>query len=119
MALRGKKLRGNGIWEASRMMLPEHKSAIRDHRKRLGARVRPELDEQRVEELSLALREALESGAPTSVTTFGAYGDETAVGTVEGIDQISRYVKLRTAGETVWILLADIVHTAPAHPNRA
>ena len=95
------------------MMLPEHKSAIRTHRERLSERQRPELDEQRLEELSAALAEALESRAPAAVTTFGAYGDETKVGVVASIDPIRRYVKLTAEGETVWIPLADIVHVAP------
>jgi hypothetical protein len=118
MTVRGKKLRGNGIWEASRMMLPEHKSAIRTHRTRLNERTKPELDEQRVEELSTALGEALNSGAVTSVTTFGAYGDETAVGVIAKIDSIERYVKLKGAEETLWIPFADIVHVAPAGRGR-
>lgn len=118
MAVRGKKLRGNGMWEASRMMLPEHRTAIRTHRAQLNERTKPELDEQRLEELALALREAFESGEATCVTTFGALGDETSVGTVERIDPIGRYVKLRGAEETVWIPFADIVHVARAGRSR-
>ncbi|WP_309121340.1 YolD-like family protein [Paenibacillus sp.] len=118
MTTRGKKLRGNGIWEASRMMLPEHKSAIRTHRTRLNERTKPELDEQRVEELSASLAEALETGAATAVTTFGAYGDETAVGVVAKIDPIERYVKLTTPEETLWIPFGDIVHVTLRRPDR-
>ncbi|MCI3921546.1 YolD-like family protein [Paenibacillus sp. TRM 82003] len=118
MAVRGKKLRGNGFWEASRMMLPEHKTAIRTHRTRLNERTKPELDEQRIEELSLALGEALESGEATCVTTFGAYGDETSIGTVERIDPLEGYVKLRGEEETSWIPFADIVHVGRAERGR-
>ena len=109
MALRGKKLRGNGIWEASRMMLPEHRTAIRTHRSRLAERARPELDEQRIEELSAALSAALASGEETAVTTFGPFGDETNVGVVTRIDPRARRVRLTSAEETVWIPFADIV----------
>ncbi|WP_199617862.1 YolD-like family protein [Paenibacillus alkalitolerans] len=112
MTQRGKKLRGNGIWEASRMMLPQHKDAIRSHRTGLKARPKPELDEQRMEELSLALAEALECGADTAVTVYGVYEDETSVGVVEKIDPIGRYVKLVGEQETVWIPFGDIVHVA-------
>ena len=119
MTIRGKKLRGNGFWEASRMMLPEHKTAIRSHRTRLNEQTRTELDEQRIEELSAALAEALETGAATAVTTFGAYGDETTVGVVAKIDPIGRYVKLTTAEETAWIPFADIVHVSPRRPDRS
>jgi len=109
MELRGKKLRGNGIWEASRMMLPEHKSAIRTHRSRLKERARPELDEQRIEELSAALAAALASGEKTAVTAFGPLGDETSVGVVAHVDPLARRIKLVSAEETVWIPLEDIV----------
>lgn len=118
MAVRGKKLRGNGLWEASRMMLPEHKSAIRSHRAQLNERQRPELDEQRLEELSAALAEALESGRAAAVTTFGAYGNETTIGVVERIDPLLRLVKLTSAEETVWVPFADIVHVGPWRQER-
>ena len=95
------------------MMLPEHKSAIRKHRIRLGERQRPELDEQRIEELSAALSAALESGTETAVTTFGLYGDETEAGVIERIDPLRRLVKLTNAEGTTWIPFADIVHVAP------
>jgi hypothetical protein len=117
MTQRGKKLRGNGIWEASRMMLPEHKEAIRNHRTGLKARPKPELDEQRIEELSSALAEALESGAETAVTVYGIYEDETSVGVVEKIDPVGRYVKLAAEGETVWIPFGDIIHVAIRKPR--
>jgi hypothetical protein len=110
MVQRGKKLRGNGIWEASRMMLPQHKEAIRSHRVALGARPRPELDEQRLEELALKLAEAEQSKALTAITVFGVYQDETSVGTVEKLDSIGRYVKLVCNEETVWIPFGDIIH---------
>ena len=114
MAVRGKKLRGNGIWEASRMMLPEHRAAIRTHRVKLAERVKPELDEQRVEELARALSEALVTGEEMSVTTFGAYEDETCTGVVEKIDAIGKYVKLRSSDGPTWIPFGDIIHVAPA-----
>ncbi|WP_274361535.1 YolD-like family protein [Paenibacillus thermotolerans] len=115
---RGKKLRGNGIWEATRMMLPQHKEAIRTHRSRLGERAKPELDEQRIEELSLALAEALESGSETAVTVFGPFEDETSVGIVEKVDPLGRYVKLASREETVWIPFGDIVQITVRKPAR-
>lgn len=117
MAARGKKLRGNGLWESSRMMLPQHKEAIRRHRVKLAERSKPELDEQRLEELSLTLGAASESGEAISVTTFGPYEDEVQIGIVEKIDPVQRYIKLRTEEGQVWIPFADIVHAAPAAAN--
>jgi hypothetical protein len=110
MALRGKKLRGNGIWEASRMMLPEHKLAIRTHRTRLLEQVKPELDDQRTEEMSILLNEAHEEHVSASITTYGLYANETHMGQVVKIDPIEGIVKLVCVGETLWIMFENILH---------
>lgn len=101
------------------MMLPQHKEAIRTHRSRLGERAKPELDEQRIEELSLALAEALECGAQTAITVFGPFEDETSVGIVEKVDPFGRYVKLTGKEETVWIPFGDIVQVTVRKQTRA
>jgi len=108
--MRGKKLRGNGLWESSRIILPQFREAQVNHRRSLKAREKPELDEQRVEELSAALADALESGVETAVTVFGEYGDRTTVGVIVAVDSIDRVVKIKTRAETVRIALADIVN---------
>lgn len=109
MTQRGKKLRGNGLWESSRIILPQHKEAIRMHRKQLNQRVKPELDEQRLEELSLALQEAFKSGKETVVTTFNLYEDEKTVGIIEKIDPLQRRIKVRANDEIVWIPFDQIL----------
>lgn len=62
--------RNNMLWESSRMILPEHKERIRSRRdeaRRGGKRGRPELDEQRLEELQAAINEAIATRQPVSV----------------------------------------------------
>jgi len=108
--MRGKKLRDNGFWESSRIIIPQHKEAIRTHRHGLNAREKPELDEQRVEELSAALAEAITSGYLTAVATFGTFGDEVLVGVVTKLDPIDRVIWLQAAEEKMRIRLDDIVN---------
>ena len=110
--MRGKKLRGNGLWESSRIILPQFREAQVNHRRSLRAREKPKLDEQRVEELSTALAAALEIGEPTAVTTFGEYGDKTIVGIVVAVDSIDKVVKIKMRADTVRIALADIVNVS-------
>ena len=81
-----------------------------NRRMRQSAREKPEFDEQRVEELSAALAEAIVSGEETAVTTFGEYGDKTVVGAVIKIDPVDRTIKLQTRAETVRIQLETIVN---------
>jgi hypothetical protein len=108
--MRGKKLRGNGLWESSRIILPEFREAQINHRRSLKVRVKPELDEQRVEELSAAIAEAIMSGEETSVTTFGEYGDKTMVGVFLKIDPVERVIRLRMRADTVQISLEEIIN---------
>jgi hypothetical protein len=108
--MRGKKLRGNGLWESSRIILPEFREAITNQRLSLNGRQKPEYDEQRVEELSAAIAEAIMSGAATAVTTFGDYGDKTMVGVVMKIDPIERVIRLRMRADTVQISLEEIIN---------
>ncbi|MFK4302332.1 hypothetical protein ABH892_002436 [Paenibacillus sp. RC254] len=44
----GKKLEGNGIWESSRIIIPEHKEAYLKLMKDRQRRGKPELDDQEV-----------------------------------------------------------------------
>jgi len=106
--MRGKKLRGNGLWGSSRIILPQFREAQVNHRRGLRAREKSELDEQRIEELSAAFAEALESEAETAVMVFGEYGDKTTVGVVVAVDPIDKVVKNKTRADTVWITLGDI-----------
>lgn len=71
----GRKLEANGLWESSRMMLPEHKESIRQHRRDLCKQQRPLLDEQRIEELVRTISVSLFTEKPVRVKLFGVYGD--------------------------------------------
>jgi len=107
--MRGKKLRGNGMWESSRMMIPQHRDAIREHRRNARKRQRPELDEQRWEELQIAISDAVESKRPVAVRCWGVYEDEIHVGLIERVDVLTRRLKLVGDGEKVWVPLQDII----------
>lgn len=107
--MRGKRLRDNGLWEASRMILPQHKEAIVEHRQILGKRERPELDEQRVEELSTAISDAIMDAEPRAVTVFDELEDEVHIVVIEKVDQFRRLLKMRRGDEVLWVPLQDIV----------
>lgn len=107
--MRGKKLRDNGIWESSRIILPEHRAAIRDHRQSVRKRARPELDEQRWEELQIAISDAVESRQPVTVTTWGVYEDEQHVGVIDHVDVLTRRLRIVGERETVWVPLGDVL----------
>ncbi|MEK3767488.1 YolD-like family protein [Paenibacillus sp. FSL R7-0048] len=47
-----KKLEGNGLWEGSRMLMPEHKNRILDDPLNEEVRSKPDLDPQELAEIS-------------------------------------------------------------------
>lgn len=73
----GKKLQGNGLFESSRMILPEHAARIRQHYVEETRRSKPVLDSQEIEQIEQALvnsynwRVPVKLGVSIHLRTFG------------------------------------------------
>lgn len=105
-----KKLEGNGLWESSRMMLPEHKERIRSRRRGIGKKLRPEIDSLEQERFGAVIATSMAQGLPVRLTTFGEFEDEHFVGVVERIDVFFGRVKLKLGeGDIVWLELRELV----------
>lgn len=105
-----KKLEGNGLWESSRMMLPEHKEAIIQQQHEEGRRVRPILDAQELELIESALVESFQEHRTVNVRLFNEYEDIEITGIVVLIHTFRREIKLSIAvGEWQWIKIDEIV----------
>lgn len=105
----GKKLEGNGLFESSRMMLPEHAIEIRQHQDMLKHRTKPELDEQQVELISRGLMESYMNQSEVALVLFDKIEDRLELGVVTKFDQQLKRVRLQKAEDWDWIYLADIV----------
>ncbi|WP_010630355.1 YolD-like family protein [Sporolactobacillus vineae] len=60
----------NMRWESSRMILPEHVQALRQHLHTLQKTDRPQLDEQEMAEINRMLRIAAEEGRAVTVRYY-------------------------------------------------
>lgn len=109
----GRKLEGNGLWESSRMMLPEHKSRIIRDERETARRVKPVLDPQRLEEMECLLAQSLREHVKITVVLFDPFDDECLSGFVTSIHAHSREIKLQWAEEWRWIGLSEIVDVYP------
>ncbi|WNQ09618.1 YolD-like family protein [Paenibacillus aurantius] len=105
----GKKLVGNGIWEASRMMLPEHRDRIITYRRDLNIKEKPILDEQRIMELVRVISEAIFTDNEVKVSVFDDYEDHIHIGCIDKIDTLNKQIKLIHNSDFVWIKLQDIL----------
>jgi hypothetical protein len=102
-----KKLEDNGLWESSRMMLPEHKlRIITDNYETQHKRSpKPTLDEQEWEQIMRVLMESLGLRISAQFRFYEEYEDCVAVGVVERVDPYLR--KFSVDGE--WFNMTDII----------
>lgn len=99
-----KKLEGIGMWESSRMMLPEHRGRINEHNSTLSLRERPNLDDQELEQIGRRLQESYNTRSLITVRMFHPTEQLQVVGMVDRIDQ--RGGRFMVNGD--WFLLDDI-----------
>lgn len=99
-----KKLEGNGIWESSRMMLPEHKVALNNWSRDQHKRPRIYLDEQEWEDVSRFVAESLQLRVPIKLKMYHELEDLEINGIVDRVDQ--HQSRFMVDGE--WFLIRDI-----------
>lgn len=90
-----KKLERDGLFESSRMMLPEHREAYVTHQQRLAPKARPQLDPQAAEEMSRLLAESLMLYTEITLVLFDEWEDILMSGIVVKFDQASRSIRLQ------------------------
>lgn len=99
-----KILEGNGLWESSRMMLPEHKERINLHNANKDNRQRISLDDQELEQIGRKLTESLER---RTIVTVRLYDENEQLQVVGMVDRISHQRgQFMVNGD--WYPLADI-----------
>ncbi|WP_340398040.1 YolD-like family protein [Paenibacillus sp. FSL E2-0202] len=104
-----KKLEGNGLWEGSRMKMPEHKNRILDDSLKEEVRLKPDLDPQALVEISQVLAQSLEDCSPITLTVFKEYEDMQIHGIVTRVDQQLKQIKFRQDDDWEWIKLDNVV----------
>lgn len=90
----GKKLIDNGLFESSRMILPEHREAYLKEKREQERRGKPVLDEQEVQLIEEVIMESYCERRFITLTVFNPFDDEILRGVVTSIDKPSRRIKL-------------------------
>lgn len=99
-----KKLEGNGMWESSRMMLPEHIVQINELAKEQKKRSRIDLDEQEWESISQAMAASLQHRKEVTLRMYHPIEELNVVGIVDRVDQM----KGRFMVDGEWFEIRDI-----------
>ncbi|WP_374020228.1 YolD-like family protein [Paenibacillus thiaminolyticus] len=93
-----KKLSNNGLWESSRMMLPQHKEALLKHQRAQNRRERPCLDEQAWEDISSRLQWSMENRESITLQIYDLFERHEVTGIVVDINMIGQRVRLQEGG---------------------
>jgi C4-type Zn-finger protein len=106
-----KKLKDNGLWESSRMMLPEHREELLQYREDMKKKTKPLLDEQKIESISQRISEAIEQDQNVEITVFDPYQETLVIeGKVKKINQPLKRVQITDKDHSTWIPWEDILN---------
>lgn len=105
-----KKLQGNGLFESSRMMLPEHKEAYILHQQNLRKNSPPQLDDQEIERISILIAESMQFRKEVTVVLFGEFDMRTLTGIVTKINPQEKIVRIEQGNDYQWIRIAEIIN---------
>ncbi|MBO9597128.1 MAG: YolD-like family protein [Cohnella sp.] len=94
-----KKLTGNGFWESSRMMLPEHKAALVEMRKEERRRIKPNVDFDAAEEIAAAIGHSFSTKESIRIEVYNEYAERIEEGVVEKVNQHAGWIEI--AGQRV------------------
>jgi YolD-like protein len=100
--------RGTIKWTA--MMLPEHVKMLREHQDGLDYGRKPELDEQKYEELNETICVAMEANQTLKFTYFEKGRSTELKGHVHYVDELKKELRVMDKAEKIRILkIADIM----------
>lgn len=106
----GRKLEGNGIFESSRMMLPEHQERILNHYREEQQKTKPILDAQEVEQIEKALVNSYNRRVPVELKVFDPFKEIRMSGVVTALNTSLREIKLMQGEDNYkWIRLEEVI----------
>ncbi|MFH5187088.1 YolD-like family protein [Paenibacillus sp. TAB 01] len=100
----------NKLFEGSRFIMPQHREAAVIAAREELRQSRPLFDEQRIQDLSYAINEAINERSQVNISIFGEFGNTEEQGWISRIDQLKHQIRLETGDRDFeWIKLEDIV----------
>ncbi|GMX64562.1 hypothetical protein Elgi_38310 [Paenibacillus elgii] len=105
-----KKLQGNGLWESSRMMLPEHRTQILKSNKEIIRMKKPVLHEDEITLINENIARSYAQKETVEVSIFGEWGNRNEIGVVTSIHHQTKF-KLELDLGYEWIDFSEVLST--------
>ncbi|MEK4277623.1 YolD-like family protein [Paenibacillus sp. FSL R7-0026] len=104
-----KKLEANGLWELSRMMLPQHKERIIQHRTQIHYQVRPIIHEDEWEIIAQNIDMSLNYTLQSTIEVFNEAGNRYIHGIVTTVSTYGKKIKIEIDNGFEWVDLDQLV----------
>lgn len=88
-----KKLEGNGLYESSRMIIPQHRQAYLQHQFEIAKQDKPIIDEQEWQLIGQVLYESFEKDLMVNITVFDPFKTRELKGYVTVINSYLKEIK--------------------------
>lgn len=103
------KLNGNGIFESSRFVIPQHREALLTYHHEQERRIRPRIDDQEWDVIGGKLQQSMNERESITLELFEPFECKQVTGVVVDIDVSRRRVKLQQDDECSWIRIENII----------
>ncbi|WP_036673884.1 YolD-like family protein [Paenibacillus sp. FSL R5-192] len=103
------RLKDNGLYETSRMIMPEHREAWLAQCEQQKRRGKPELDDQEMQRISEVLVDSYNRSSTVDLILFNPFFEEPISGVVVGLNSARCEIKMMLEDEFRWVSLAEIV----------
>ncbi|WP_336765809.1 YolD-like family protein [Paenibacillus sp. USHLN196] len=104
-----KKLSNNGLFESSRIILPEHREAYTQHMSKVDKKAKPLIDEQEWQQIGVSLSESLRQHVKVTLTLYDPYQFKELTGLVSVINTSRKEIKFHYDDDWDWISFDKIV----------
>jgi len=104
------KLNGNGIFESSRFVIPQHREALLAYHHEQERRRRPQIDDQEWEVIGGKIQQSMNERETITVRVFDPFAYKEEAGVVMDIDTFGqRFKLLDSEDDWKWIKFDDVI----------
>lgn len=101
--------RGNKLWEGHRVILPEHRELLFEHKQKEREYHPPDLAEDQIEKMSRVIERSIVEMRPIVLTYANKYGPKRFVGTIVRVNPYERWLIIQNEEDKKMIPMSKII----------
>ena len=101
--------RGNKLWEGHRVILPEHRELLFEHKQKEREYHPPDLAEDQIEKMSRVIERSIVEMRTIVLTYVNKYGPKRFVGTIVRVNPYERWLIIQNDEDKKMIPMSKII----------